>query len=111
MANYAFVQPIKPGMTQRWRELVSEIKGPRKAEIAASRKSAGLTREEVWLQSTPMGDMAVVYWEAPDINRVFKTLMTSTAPIDKWFAKEVFVGVHGMDPSAPPPPINEKVYG
>lgn len=53
----------------------------------------------------------VVYWEAPDIGAVFAQLMTSQEPFDKWFRDRVLIEVHGMNPSAPPPPMNEKVMG
>ena len=56
MAQYAFTNPIKPGKADAWKRYVAEMTGPRKDELAVSRKKAGLTVEKVWLQSTPMGD-------------------------------------------------------
>ena len=111
MPSYAFTNPIKPGKADAWKKYVAEMTGPRKDALAASRKKAGLAKEQVWLQSTPMGDMAVVYWEAPDIGKVFQHFLTSTDPFDVWFREKVLVEVHGMDPSAPPPPMNELVLG
>ncbi len=110
MAKYAFFQPIKSGAMDEWKRLVAEMRGPRNAEVKASRGRIGLDREEVWLQHTPMGDFAVVYFEASDIGRVFHGLLTSEEPFDKWFRDKVLVGVHGMDPKAPPPPMNEAIY-
>lgn len=110
MANYAFLTPVKAGTRDEWRRVVGELKGARSAEVKASRDRMGLTKEEVWLQETPMGDFAVVYFEAPDIGKVFHDMLTSEEPFDKWFRDKVLIGVHGMDPNAPPPPMNERIF-
>ncbi|MSQ33099.1 MAG: hypothetical protein EXR60_01565 [Dehalococcoidia bacterium] len=109
MATYAFIQPIKAGKTQVWKNYVKEMTGPRKDALKASRKKAGLTTERAWLQSTPMGDFVVVYWEAEDIGKVFQHFMTSKDPTDQWFRDKILVEVHGMNPSVPPPPMNELI--
>ena len=108
MATYAFTTPIQPGKRQILKNHVKQMTGPRKAELAASRNRVGLTKEQVWLQKAPMGDFAVVYWEAVDIGKVFQGLMTSREPFDKWFREKILVEVHGMD-LASPPPMNEQV--
>ena len=74
-------------------------------------QTIGLMKEEVWLQQAPEGAYAVVYWEASDIARVFQSRMTSQEPFDKWFRDRILVEVHGMNPSAPPPPMNQMVMG
>jgi hypothetical protein len=108
MAHYAFCAPILPGKTADWKKRVAEMTGPRHAEFKASRDRAGL-KERVWLQHTPQGDLAVVVWEAPDIAKVFQTLMTSTHPFDVWFRDKILVDIHGVAPGAAPPPMNEEV--
>ncbi|MSQ24171.1 MAG: hypothetical protein EXR58_06435 [Chloroflexi bacterium] len=60
---------------------------------------------------TPMGDFAVVYWEAPDIGKVFDGLMTSQDPFDSWFREKILMEIHGMNPSGPMPPMNQPVLG
>ena len=111
MATYAFMSPLMPGKLRTWMHYVNEMKTTHKEAMAASRKRVGMAREEVWLQQSPEGACAVVYWEAPDIATVFKQLMTSQEPFDKWFRDRVLIEVHGMNPSAPPPPMYEKVMG
>lgn len=111
MAKYAFITPVKDGKVADWKRYLSEMKGARSAEFKASRQAVGVSKEEVWLQHTPMGDFAVVYLEAPDIAKVFRQLLTSDAPFDKWFRDKVLVEVHGMDPAGPPPPMNEMILG
>jgi hypothetical protein len=109
MPDYAFMTPIKPGKDAEWKAYVAEMQGARRDELVASRRKAGLTRERVWLQHTPMGDFAVVYWHADDIGRAFQYLMTSQDPFDAWFRDKVLVEVHGMDPAAPPPALNQQI--
>jgi hypothetical protein len=111
MATYAFVNPILPNNVQTWKDRVKEMTTTRKADLQASRKRVGLTREEVWLQQTPAGPVAVVYLEAPDIGKVFEAFLTSQDPFDKWFRDKLLIDIHGMNPSAPPPPMNERILG
>ena len=110
MANYAFIQPVKAGKTATWKQYIKEMTGPRAAAVKASRKRAGLTKEQVWLQPTPMGDFAIVYWEAADIGKVFQQFMTSKDPFDQWFREKILAEIHGMDANVPPPPMNEVVF-
>lgn len=106
MENYAFTTPVLPGKVDAWKSYIREMNGPRNAERNESRRKVGLTVERVWLQNTPMGDFAVVYWEAEDISKVFEGLMKSDTPFDKWFRDKILVEVHGMDISKAPP-MNE----
>ena len=111
MASYAFVVPVLKGKTAKRKTYITEMTGPKGKEFKASRKRLGFTSEQVWLQKTPMGDFAVVYWEAKDIGKVFKGLMTSKDPFDKWFREKILAEIHGMKPSDPVPPLNEKILG
>jgi hypothetical protein len=108
MADYAFMTPVKAGKAAAWKSYVKEMTTTRKAELQASRKKIGMTQEKVWLQQTPMGDFAVVYWEAPDIEKALHHFMTSQEPFDKWFRDKILVEVHGLDLNAPPP-MNEVI--
>ena len=101
----AFAAPLLPGKTDADREaLLSCWQGDRKADHEASRKRLGITRESVWIQNTPGGDVAVVVIEAADIPAAMGGLATSDEPFDKWF-REHIREVHGMDLAEgfPPP--------
>ncbi len=111
MAHYGFFTPILPGKLAKWKECAAEMKGARKDDLAASRRRAGFRHEHVWLQHTPQGDFAVVHWEVDDVGKAFHHLLSSTDPFDKWFRDKILVEVHGMDPNAPPPPLNETILG
>ena len=106
MAEFSFVAPILPGKTDAWRKAAAEINGARNAAYKESRKTLGIRREHVSLQSTPMGDLVIVHMEAPDQESVMRAMMQGTGEFDSWFRNAVLVGIHGFDPkAAPPPPV------
>lgn len=96
-----FAAPIRPGQTDAWKTAVAELRGPRKAEYEESRRRMGVTREVASLQSTPQGDVVVVFIEAGDPGSIIARYLSSDAPFDRWFTETVLKGVHGM--SAAPP--------
>jgi hypothetical protein len=105
MPTIAFAAPLLPGKTDADREaLASCASGSRQSEHRESRQRAGITREAVWIQSTPDGDVAVVVIEADDIPTAMGTMASSAEPFDQWFRDHI-MDVHGMDiteESAPP---------
>jgi hypothetical protein len=104
MPAIAFAAPLLPGKTDADREALASCgSGDRRADHEASRKRAGITREAVWIQSTPGGDVAVVLIEAPDIQAAMGALATSDEPFDRWFREHV-LEVHGMDMAEESPP-------
>jgi hypothetical protein len=100
MASLAMAFPILPGKTEQWKHFCQEMAGPRRSEYEASHKRLGWTREVAYLQQTPQGDMAVLYIEAQDIQRVFEGLGMSQEPFDVW-AREQLKEIHGVDLSQP----------
>ena len=107
MASLAMAFPILPGKTEQWKHFTQEMAGPRHSEYEASRKRLGETREAAYLQHTPQGDMAVIYAEAQDVQRVFEGFGMSQEPFDVWFREQV-KEIHGVDLSQPlPGPLPE----
>jgi hypothetical protein len=110
MPLYAFVTPVLPGKVDEWRQLVAEMTGPRRKDYEESRRKAGLRKELVWDQTTPMGDLAAVIFDTDDFEGVFRYFATSKAPFDLWFNEKVMKGIHGVDvtaglPGGAPKPI------
>src|SRR5947209_7176869 len=64
--GFAFAAPLQPGKTEAARQFAREAYVTRQSEMAESRRAQGLTREEVFLNQTPAGDMVVVYLEGAD---------------------------------------------
>lgn len=107
MASLASAFPILPGKTEQWKHFCQEMAGPRRSEYEASRNRLGVTREVVYLQQTPQGEMAVVYVEAQNIPRIFEGFGTSQEPFDVWFRQQV-KDIHGVDFTQPlPGPLPE----
>jgi L-rhamnose mutarotase len=108
MTHYALTAPIKNGKTASFKTLLHEMQTTRERELKDSRKRMGIEKEEVWLQHTPNGDFAVIYWECKNPDQAMKAMMSSEEPFDKWFREKVLVDVHGFDPSQTMP-MNEPV--
>lgn len=105
MQSIGFIAPLLPGKTETDRSaMISCWRGERNEAYERSRRQLGITREAIFIQSTPNGDVAVVYWEAADIGAALKGLATSEDPFDRWFRDHVRE-VHGMDveDGFPPP--------
>ena len=89
--------PLLPGTTSTARaQMLSCWHGKRAEEHAASRRLHGITRESVWIQSSPGGDVAVVLIESPDVATAMLGLATSQVPFGAWF-RDHLRAVHGLD--------------
>lgn len=103
----AFAVPFLPGKADAGREVMHSCRqGDREAAHRASRELLGITRESVWIQSTPVGEMAVVHIEARDAERALGGMGTSDDPFDRWF-REYCADVHGIDLAEPLPPLEQ----
>lgn len=98
MSSIAFVAPILPGKTDQLREAAQSHapSGPRREAYEASRERHGIKRELSWLQSTPMGDLTIVYIETDDPEATFAGLASSQDPFDVWFRAQTRE-IHGVD--------------
>ncbi len=97
MANYCFCAPLLPGGEERLRKFTrDEIQGSGKTSHDKVFREAGITREEVWIQRTPMGDFAVASYEVEDPQKAFRVLANSTDP---WAARfrDHLKQAHGLD--------------
>jgi hypothetical protein len=107
MPSIGFIAPLLPGKTEIDRSaMISCWCGDRRNGHQASRQRLGITREAIFIQPTPSGDVAVVYWESDDLDVVFKGIATSNDPFDRWFRDHVR-DVHGMnvEDGFPPPEL------
>ena len=101
MVAFGSAFPILPGKLEQWTQFSKEMAGPRHSEYVASRKRLGVTREVAYHQQTPQGDLAVVYVEAEDLQKLFAGFATSQDPFDVWFVEQV-KEIHGVDFRQPP---------
>ena len=108
MPAYAFAVPIVSGKTDDVKNLGKIALGERRSEHDASRKRLGMTAERAWIQTTPMGDFAIVYHEADNPEKVMPGMGSSDDPYDVWFRDNV-KDIHNFDLANPPdlPPPEE----
>lgn len=106
MAVTTFAAPLLPGKTEDWIVATNAMRS-RMAELSASNRRLGLTREVVSLQRTPMGDFVVVFFEGDDPNSIIQRLLESDDPFDKWFVQSIVVACHGISADDEPMPPNE----
>jgi hypothetical protein len=105
MQTIGFIAPLLPGETETDRAaMVSCWRGARREAYEHSRRRLGITREAVFIQPTPAGDVAVIYWEADDVDAALTGMATSQDPFDQWFRDHVRE-VHGLnvEDGFPPP--------
>lgn len=84
MAIYAVAFPVAPGKSEKWHTWMDELNGPRREEFVASRRAAG-ARERAFLQSTPMGDIAIIVLEGNDPEGAFFQMMGVDDDFTRWF--------------------------
>jgi hypothetical protein len=105
MSTFVFVMPVIPGKEEADRAGLerSSSPGPERDAYVSARRAAGLTREAVWHQKTPMGTMAIVMMEGDDVPSAFARMITSDDPFDRQF-RDFVADVHGIDLQKDPPP-------
>lgn len=97
MPSVGFTLPLLPGKTDTDRSvMLSCWRGERRDSHAAARERLGITRESVWIQQTPGGDVVVVYMEADDVQSAVEGMATSEEPFDRFF-REHLRDAHGLD--------------
>jgi hypothetical protein len=102
-----FAIPILPGRTETDRAaMASCTHGERKEAYEDARRRAGITREAVFIQTGPGGDVAVVYLESDDLAKAMEIIATSDEPFDRWFRDQVR-DAHGisLEDGFPPPEL------
>jgi hypothetical protein len=109
MESFAFVFPVLPGKAEQARIFGKEVMGPRAAEMDASRRPLGVTREAVWVNQTPMGDMGIVLIEGENVAEANRRFAESNEPFDVWF-KETVLDFSGVDFNQPITAMSEVVY-
>lgn len=102
-----FTIPLLPHKTEADRSAMRSCwHGDRRAAYESSRRRLGITRESVWIQNMPDGDVAVVLLEARDVNAAIKGMGISDDPFDRWF-REHARDVHGIDLEGVFPPLEQ----
>jgi hypothetical protein len=101
MAVFNGVFPILPGKEQGGRDFAATCLGERRKGFEAELARGEISRETWSLQETPMGSFMLVWFEAPNIEKAFTELATSSDEFTIWFRGQV-KDVTGVDMAAPP---------
>jgi hypothetical protein len=96
MSGFAFSIPVVPGKEELDRNTLDEMLGARRADYEAALKRAGITRQAIWHQETPVGTVAVVYVEGEDPEAGVARFSASDDEFNTWF-REQMKEVHGVD--------------
>jgi hypothetical protein len=97
-----FALPIGSGKSAAARSFLQELENARKSDYAASERRLGITKEVWAIQNTPMGELFVVFFQAPDIAGAVGQFVGSRDAFDLWF-KEQVKDATGVDLNVPPP--------
>lgn len=111
MHTIAIAMPIKPGKTEAWRRYVSELDGRWREERDADFRRFGVRRNAAWLQQTPNGDMAIIYWDVEDPelhSQQFQEIMTSSDEYYTW-VRDNLTDIFGFSPGQERPLLPELV--
>lgn len=93
----AFAVPLLPDKTDVDRHFMTSCwRGERRPEYEESRRRLAITRESVWIQPLPGGEVAVVVLEAEDIAAALAGIAQSQEPFDTRF-RDHCRAVHGID--------------
>ncbi len=106
MANYSFVAPLLPGGEERMRDWIKRGIN-NNADHDRLMREFGISREQGWIQRTPMGNFAVITFDVKDPQRAFEMLARSKDPWAVQF-KDFLKQAHGIDVTQPVP-LNEQV--
>jgi hypothetical protein len=101
MAVFNGAFPILPGKEQEGKDFAAACVGERRKGFEAQLAGSEISRETWSLQETPMGSFMLVWFEAPDIEKSFTELATSSDEFTVWFRGQV-KDVTGVDLGAPP---------
>lgn len=111
MTNYCFALSFLPGGIELAKKFAQENSGSNK-EHDEFYRSAGISREQVWIQRSPPGsgapDIEIVSIGTDDLAQTFKEFATSN---HSWAVKfrEFAKKAYGIDFTGPSPPVNENI--
>ena len=101
-------------MPDEWRAWADSIaRGDRADAHRQMLRRLGIKREHIRYQASPAGDVMVLVWEGVEQDRVAPLLAglveNPQSEHERYIATYVIPDLHGVDPSAGPPPIMQEV--
>jgi hypothetical protein len=92
-----------------WQTFAEEIStGARSADHRAFLRRGGVSKETLFHQQTPMGDLMVMVWDGVDTDQMaahFGSMLQDPAnDYERYLRDYVIPNLHGIDTQQPPPP-------
>jgi hypothetical protein len=106
------VMPIAD--VEAWQAFADEITtGDRSDAHRAFLRRGGVSKETLFHQQTPMGDLMVLVWNGVDSDQLAahlgSMLQNPSSDHERYLAEYVIPKVHGIDTEQPPPPPARQV--
>lgn len=89
MPEIVFARPIRPDMTEEYKQFIHDLQSARREEYVETRRNMGVKRIKLWIQHTSGGDLLITYYDVEDIGRLEQGLTSSENPFDVWFREQV----------------------
>lgn len=107
------VIPVLPGKRVRLEELAKNLSGPKRGDFDASEKRVKMRKESWYLQSTPQGELCIVYGEADNVPKSVADWAASKDPFDLWLKTQLkeITGIDFNQPIPGPWPVELLRYG
>lgn len=101
----------KPDEWRAWADSIAS--GDRADAHRHMMRRLGIKREHIRYQASPGGDVMVLVWEGVEQDRVPELLadlvQNPQSEHERYIATHVIPDLHGVDPSAGPPPVMQEV--
>src|SRR4051812_11240970 len=97
-----------------WQQFTDEVTtGVRSDAHRAFLRRGGVSKETLFHQKTPMGDLMVLVWDGVDPDQLAAhfadALQNPTSDHERYLRDYMIPKVHGIDPTQPPPPPAQRV--
>jgi hypothetical protein len=108
------VQVFPIAKPDEWRVFIDSIATGERADAhRQTLRRLGVQREHIRHQASPAGDVMVLVWEGVEQDRVAELLgdmvQNPRSDYERYLATHVIPDLHGVDPTAGPPPTVREV--
>lgn len=113
MKPIATAYPVLPGKTEKAREFLKSLKTEHAKDFAAVEKLLKTTKEAIFLQPSPQGDMIIDYFESANPQKSIETMAKSKDKFAVWMKNEIkdFTGIDLNVMSKEPLPEQLLLFG
>src|SRR3712207_576476 len=93
---------ILPGKLDAWKRFMEEMAESRRTDMDTFERRVGYTALRAWHQTTPQGNLAIVYQEGDHPAQFLQRIAALHDPFAARFKQQV-LDIHGVDFNQPPP--------